>query len=422
MQLEKPKLFPDKKSFIWAMGIIFFLLLLRLGVTYHAYLEFVSKPFYYTYANVLTAYEKTKHERTYTVLKLKSEKGFTFYTTTHLKKVFKHKRLRLQIFPNESIRFQDYLGIFYVKSKLKEEKEQELSYKDGLLKTIAIQHQNNDLKQFYQAIFFATPLSKQVREKITLLGVSHLVALSGFHLGILWAVLYGILLALYRPIQQKFFPYRYALLDVGFVVMLLLGLYVWFVDFPPSLVRSYAMVLVAWIVILLGLELLSFGFLTMVGLMLVTLFNSLLVSLSFWFSMIGVFYIFLLLTYSKAMSQKSISFFVIPFGIFILMLPVVHTIFGTTSSYQLLSPLLSVVFIVFYPLMIGLHLVGMGEMFDENVLWLFSLPSTQKEAFLPLWSMLVYGGLSIGAIWYKTIFYILLGVALLYAIYLFVFV
>ena len=49
--------------------------------------------------------------------------------------------------------------------------------------------------------FFATPLAKEVREKISLFGVSHLVALSGFHLGILWALVYGGLLLLYRPLQ-----------------------------------------------------------------------------------------------------------------------------------------------------------------------------------------------------------------------------
>jgi len=147
--------------------------------------------------------------------------------------------------------------------------------------------------------------------------------------------------------QQKFFPYRHALFDVGLVAMILLAVYLCFVEFPPSLVRSYAMVLVGWIMLLLGIELLSFTFLTTILLSLVVLFPTLSVSLSFWLSVAGVFYIFLLLQYTKEYNKWMITVLFIPIGIFILMLPVVHHIFGVTSVYQLLSPLLSLLFIPF---------------------------------------------------------------------------
>jgi len=253
-----------------------------------------------------------------------------------------------------------------------------------------------------------------------MLGVSHLVALSGFHLGILWGLVYGLLLFLYRPLQQKFFPYRHALFDVGLVAMIFLAVYLWFVDFPPSLVRSYAMVLVGWIVLLLGIELLSFTFLTTIGLTLITLFPSLLVSLSFWLSIAGVGYIFLLLQYTKEFNKWIITLLFIPFGIFILMLPVVHTIFGVTSGYQLLSPLLSLLFVPFYPLVIVLHMIGFGGMFDTVLSWLFSLPEESKESILPLWVSGLYIALSVAAIWSLKLFYILLAVALSYGIYLFI--
>jgi len=253
-----------------------------------------------------------------------------------------------------------------------------------------------------------------------MLGVSHLVALSGFHLGILWGLIYGLLLFLYRPLQQKFFPYRHALFDVGLVVMTFLAFYLWFVDFPPSLVRSYAMVFVGWVVLPLGIELLSFTFLTSILLTLVVLFPSLLVSLGFWLSVAGVFYIFLLLQYTKNYNKWMITLLFIPFGIFILMLPVVHHIFGVTSGYQLLSPLLSLLFIPFYPLVMVLHLVGFGGVLDSPLLWLFSLPNESTDNLLPLWAMLGYVGLSLGAIWSRKLFYGVIGVALGYGMYLFI--
>jgi competence protein ComEC len=203
------------------------------------------------------------------------------------------------------------------------------------------------------------------------------------------------------------------------VTVALLGFYVWFVDFPPSLVRSYAMVLVGWMVLLLGVKLLSYTFLTTILLMLVVLFPSLLVSLSFWLSVAGVFYIFLLLQYFISANKWLMSLVVIPFGIFMLMLPVVHGIFGMTSVYQLSSPLLSLLFVPFYPLAMGLHLFGWGDSLDSILLWLFSLPKQSVEALLLPWVVFGYVGLSMVAIWSRRGFYVLCSIALMYGGYLF---
>ena len=155
------------------------------------------------------------------------------------------------------------------------------------------------------------------------------------------------------------------------------------------------MVLVGWAVIVLGVELLSFKFLVAIGLALLALFPYLLVSLSFWLSMAGVFYIFLLLQYGKSYSKWLISLLLIPVGIFLLMLPIVHMIFSVTSVYQLLSPLLSIVFIPFYPFVMLLHLLGMGGFLDNALLWLFSLPTESVEHLLPWWMTGLYVGLSL---------------------------
>jgi len=81
--MEKPKLFETDRSFIWTVGILLLLLVLRIFFEYQSYQNFTSKPFYYTHANVLNAYEKTKEGKRYQVLKLRSDDGFTFYTTSH---------------------------------------------------------------------------------------------------------------------------------------------------------------------------------------------------------------------------------------------------------------------------------------------------------------------------------------------------
>ncbi len=418
--MEKPKFFETSKSFIGTILLLTLFTVFRLAYEYGAYKEFITKPFYFTYVNVLNSYEKSKNGKTYKVLKLRSDDGFVFYTTSHKKEDFSHKRLRIQIFPTSDISFQDYLGTFYVKSRIRKIEKLPYTFKDKLLDLVSKQHESSAMQSFYKAIFFATPIDKALREKIALLGVSHLVALSGFHLGILWGLVYGLFMLIYKPFQQRFFPYRHALLDMGVLTMGVLGAYLYFVGFPPSLLRSYAMAFAGWMFILMGIELISFTFLATIASVLVALFPSLLVSLSFWLSVSGVFYIFLILQYTKTYSKQMISVVFIPIGIFLLMLPVVHSIFGVTSAYQLLSPLLSLLFIPFYPLVMFLHLFGMGGVLDGMLLWLFSLPDDGIDNFLYLWQSGLYVVLSFAAIWSRKIFYILLSIALFYALYLFI--
>ena len=420
MRIEKPALFGNRREWGYFIVLIGLLLSVRLFVSYQSYRDFVTKPLYYTTATILNTYPKERNGRAYSVLKLHDEEGRVFFTSANSTKHHRGERVRLALYPGERIGFWDYVGSFYIKSRIAQTLPSPSTIKQQLEQKVASQHDSPMMQSFYQGIFFASPLSQALREKISLLGVSHLVALSGFHLGILWSLIYGLLLFVYKPVQQRYFPYRFSLLDVGFVTVLVLGLYLWFVAFPPSLVRSYAMVLVGWVVILLGMELLSFTFLTIIGLILLLLFPALLVSLGFWLSVAGVFYIFLLLHYTKGLHKGIISLLVIPLGIFVLMLPVVHTVFGMTTPYQLLSPLLSILFIPFYPLAMVLHLLGMGGLLDDGLLWLFGFSPVGTEKLMPFWAAAVYVGLSVAAIWSRVVFLLLLVLALLYAAFLFV--
>ncbi len=421
MVIEKPKLFLTGRDFAIFVAVMLLLISLRLFYHYSTYREFVSKPFYFTYATIINHYPKSRDGREYSILKLKSSDGLIFFTSTPKTGDLLHKRVRVQIYPNERISFWDYMGHFYVKSRIKEiYPDAQSRIKTELLQKVSGQHTDQNLSSFYNAIFFATPIPKELREKIAALGVSHLVALSGFHLGILWGLIYGVLALLYRPLQQRYFPYRFMLLDVGFVAIALLGVYVWFVDMPPSLVRSYAMVVAGWLAVLAGIELLSFTFLATVALLLLLLFPELIVSIGFWLSVAGVFYIFLLLQYTKEINKWVISLLIIPVGIFVLMLPIVHSIFGATTSYQLLSPLLSVLFIPFYPIVMLLHIFGTGDMLDGAVSVLFGLPQQTREQILPVEFFAGYIILSILAIRNRRAFYLLLACALGYAGYLFV--
>ena len=417
--IDKPKLFDSRKEFIVVSFVLIVVIAIRIGIEYYHYKAFIKKPFFYTNAEILNVYPKSKNGKNYEILKLHSDNGLIFFTTAFGGNYPIGTTLRVQLFPNKRITFDEYLGYFYIKSRIKSTQRAKKSLKTALMRYIDAQHSDKNISSLYQAIFLATPINKEFRQKISGLGVSHLVALSGFHLGILWSFLYMIFLMLYRPFQQKYFPYRYSLIDVGTLVMILLGAYLYFTGMPPSLLRSYVMLLVGWSVLLMGIELVSFSFLAIVALLILALYPPLMLSISFWLSVSGVFYIFMILEYFKHSNKWLISLLLIPVGIFVLMTPITHMIFETTTRYQLLSPLLSILFIPFYPLSAILHLFGMGGIADKALDWIFSLPNYESSHILPIWLGALYIVTSIAAIRYKLAFITMALFAFGYAGYIF---
>ncbi len=409
--LEKPKLFLTLKEFLVVVSIFILLLFLRLYFIYGEYKTFSQKEFYFTHVEVLQQYKKEKNSKIYTILRVySSELDLNFFTRTYRDEVFLDKGLRLKLYPHKNMNFFDYLRSPFIASSINQVYELPIGLKSSLLEKIASQHQDKEIVDFYQAIFLATPLQKELRKQVSILGVSHLIALSGFHLGILWGVLFFLFRPFYRLVQQSHFPYRFDLIDVGFFVLILLGWYVWFVDSPASLVRSYTMMVMGWGVMILGIELLTFTFLATMIMVILLLFPKMLLSLAFWFSVLGVFYIFLLVERFRTLN-KPLMMLLISFGIFVLMLPIVHMIFPITSTLQLYSPFLSLAFTPFYPLSILAHLIGFGGIFDTLLLALFSLEGESLEIKLDMIYGVGYLILSFMAIWSRWVFYLIFVVA-----------
>ncbi len=418
--LEKPKLFLNYKEFLLSLFILMVIISIRYAFLYSEYKSFISKPFYFTTVTILQQYNKKRNNKNYTTLRVYSKNlNLNFFTTIYKDINLLDKKVRLKLFPSKRITFKDYLTSSYIKSNINEIRKSPKNIKSILLNKIALQHKSEILSQFYQAIFLAKPISKTLRESVSKLGISHLIALSGFHLTIVWGILFFILNPIYKLFQQKYFPYRFNLIDIGLIILIVIAIFVYFVDSPASLVRSYIMMALAWLLLVFGMELLSFSFLIISIAIIVTIFPKMLLSLSFWFSIAGVFYIFLLLQRFHYKS-KILMTLIISFGIFILMLPIVHIIFPLTNISQLYSPLLSLAFTIFYPITILFHIIGFGGVFDSLLIKLFTIESNSINIKLPLIYGIGYIILSIGAIYSKWIFYLLFLVATLFIGYMFI--
>ena len=418
--LEKPKLFLNLKQFWFSMLFLSLLLIVRLYFLHVEYQNFIEKPFYFTQVKVLQSYSKTKNKKTYTVLKLYSaDLNLKFFTTTFISVHKINQKLRMKLLPNNEMSFLEYLGSSFIPSTVNENFESEKSSKLKALKFIENQHANELISNFYNAIFFAQTLKPNLRDQVSKLGISHLIALSGFHLAILSGLLFFLLRPLYQFFQQRYFPYRFDLIDVGFVVLLILAWYVWFVDAPASLIRSYMMLFMGWTFLLFGVELLTLSFLSTMILLLLIIFPNLIFSLAFWFSIIGVFYIFLLLHYFSH-SHKLMMTLIISFGLFLFMLPIVHMFFSIVTPLQLLSPFLSLIFTIFYPLSMLLHLLGIGDILDSLLVQLFTMKTDENSVLISPFITSSYFLLSFGAFYFRKLFYLLFFIAFGFFIRLFI--
>jgi len=421
--LERVQLFRSFTEYLKFFTLIIFLFFLSLSYEYYNYTKLQEFDTYLTQATVLKQYTKTKtkangKKRSYQVLKLKSEEGFTFYTIAPKKTPqYVGKKIELEFY-TDKISFYDYLRSFFAFSHIRSI-SQEPTQKEQLASTLDTLHTSKEIAALYKALFIATPLPRELQQKLSDLGVSHLLALSGFHLSVLFALLFFLLKYPYTFLQQRYFPYRSKKRDLFFIIAPLLGIYLLFVDLPPSLLRAYAMLIIVFILYDRGVAILSMQTLLIVALLLLAFFPRLLFSVGFFLSLSGVFYIFLFLHHFSKLSKIK-QFLLLPLWIYIMMLPFSLAIFGNFSLYHPLSILWTTLFSIFYPLTLFLHIVGLGDLFDGMLEALLSIKTHAQIIPLPKEWLALHIALSFLTLYKKELLFLLLFEALstfVYAVY-----
>ena len=418
--LEKISLFSSKKDLFLFCLFIILILIFSLAYEYYNYKELTKFNSQLINAHVLKEYTKTKRTKkgkykSYKILKLKSDKGIVFYTiASKNRKNLQGKRLHAEVWAG-NISFKEYVKGFFAFSKiLKIYKEP--TRKQKLASLINIQHANNEIAKLYNALFFALPLPSSMQRQFSNLGISHLIAISGFHLSILAGILFFIIKYPYKILQNRYFPYRSYKRDTFIIISLILLSYLLFLDSPPSLLRAFVMLLIGFIFYDRGMQIVSMQTLFVTMLLLLALFPKLLFSIGFWLSLSGVFYIFLFLIHFKNISKIK-QFLFIPFWVYLMMLPFSMAIFGNFSLYHPLSILLTTLFTLFYPLAIALHVTGLGNILDTPLQALLQINTHAINLLLPKGSLIIEIILSFAAIFSKKALYILLGYTLFLFIY-----
>ncbi len=372
--------------------------ILSLLLAFNLYLEYLnyqkldfSKPTSLN-AQILLQYPKTKDQKTYFVLKLQS-KGMIFYTT--IKEPLKNLQYRYAQFFGKikPCSFLESLkSCFFQTYSFSLTRKQD--FKSYWRRFIDSAHSSALVGNLYRALFIGDSLNKDLRDRANALGINHLLAISGFHLGILSASVYFLFSLFYAPLQKRYFPYRNAFYDIGVLVWVFLLGYLLLLDFLPSFFRAFLMGLLGFLACFFGVRLLSFKLLILACCIAIALLPKLLFSVGFLLSVCGVWYIFLFLKHAQAFFKTSSflarSFQVISLSalVFLNMLIIAHAFFPMFSPYQLFSIPLGLIFIVFFPLSLILHAVGLGSLLDS----ILNMPLTIPTIFIfsPLWLLGVH--------------------------------
>lgn len=407
------KLISTKKDSLLLLFIIVFIFLFNIFYEYSKYKDVVEEEIYSGDFRVLNIYDKSD----YIILKLRND-NFSFFTSINKnQKVEKYQKINIA-FLTVKIDFLSYLKGFYTKSIYFDTLDNKKTFKYKLYQKINYSHDKIELQELFNALFLAIPVSIKQRDVFTNYGISHLIAISGFHLGVIFFVLYWILYFPYSYFHQKYFPYRNKRLDIMAFILIFLFFYLLLTNLVPSLLRAFIMFVLGIIFLRSNIKVFSFQTLVLTLLIICALFPKYLFSISLWFSIAGVFYIFLYIQYFKNL-PKIFSFFLFNFWIFLVFNPIVHYFFYNTTYEQLLSPFITLVFTLFYPFELFLHFINYGDLFDSFLMIFLNHKMISFEVITPFWFFILFIIASLYAIFDKKVFVFLNILLIGFNIYLY---
>lgn len=416
--MQKSLVFLESKK-EWGIAFAIFLLLgiCMLAWRFYSFSEYIHKEKQTLQARVLNQYYKNDKW----VLKLKSQGMILYATSRENLKDLQNREIRIFGKPAKCSFYESLKSCFFIIFSFDVLPR---DYRFFFYDFIDSQHSSALLSKLYQTLFFATTLPLEWRDLASTLKISHLLAISGLHLGILLGFFYFLLSPIYRFFQARFFTYRNAFFDLSFLSSLLLFFYLILLDFPPSFLRAYVMSVAGFLFAYHYWSLLNFSFLLFCSCLILALFPHYVFSLGFWFSVCGVFYILLFFKhFDFSFSQNKIlkalaitcSLNVV---LFFNMLPLTDWFFPSFSPFSFLSIPLSIVFVPFFILILILHLFRMGGALDSILIKSLDFTPQIWQISTPAWLACFYVLLSLLAIKSPKAYFLALALSLAFCAFL----
>ncbi len=394
--------------------LLILIFLINLSIEYNKYLDFIDEEIYETKVEVLNIYKKP----TYNILRLKAQ-NFDFFANIDKSEDIKKFDVLNMTIASLNISFWDYLKGFYTKAIYFDKIERTPKFIDKIIVKINSNHEDEMIKELFQTLFLGTSISKELRDICTNYGISHVVALSGFHLAVLSFTIYWVLYFPYSFFHQRYFLYRNKKYDLILISLVFLFYYLILTDIIPSLLRAFVMLVLTIYFLRSNIKIVSYTNLFFTFLIVIALFPKFLFSLGFWFSIIAVFYIFLFIQYFKNLNKYfQIIFF--DFWMFLVFNPIVHFYFPQTTYEQFLSIIINILFAIFYVFEIVAHIFGFAIYFDGFIKDFLSYKMNVFSVETPFYFLLIYMIFSLISVFNKKAFWILNILLITFNLYVYV--
>jgi competence protein ComEC len=368
-KLERVELFDLKSALLFALFLLFSASL-SLSWEYYHFLDFKRFDDPLVRAGVIDQEVRLIGDTPKTSMKLRLENGSACrcVMSPYLRNLRGREVLvELQV---AKVNFWDYLKGFRTRGVIVEVYPT-LSLKERWYRSIASAHQDQTMKELYGALFVATPMSQEFQTLVGAMGLSAILSISGYHFGILSFIAYFFLRTPYRWVQNRYFPYRHGNRDLVIIVTSLLFFYLWTLEFNPAMVRSFGMIAVGYWLYDRGIKIVSSQTLIIAITLLLAFFPRLFFSLGFWFSTFGVLSIFIFVRHYEHWKSWQI-FLALNVWCYLVMLPISLAIFGTFSIWHIGSIPLSLLFNLYYPSVLALHLTPWAAVYDPLLLKIFA--------------------------------------------------
>ncbi len=407
------KIINYNKELLLTFFLLFFFLI-NLSIEYNKYLDFIDEEIYETTVEVLNIYEKPTNN----ILRLKARNFDFFANIDKSEDVKKFDMLNVAIVSLD-VSFWDYLKGFYASIIYFDKLDKNPKFIQKIIEKINSNHEDEMIKELFQTLFLGTYISKELRNICTNYGISHVVALSGFHLAVLSFTIYWVLYFPYSFFHQRYFSYRNKKYDLILISLVFLFYYLILTDIIPSLLRAFVMLVLTIYFLRSNIKIVSYSNLFFTFLIVISLFPKFLFSLGFWFSIIAVFYIFLFIQYFKNLNKYfQIIFFNV--WMFLVFNPIVHYYFPQTTYEQFLSIPINIFFAIFYVFEIIAHIFGFAIYFDGFIKDFLSYEMNVFIVETSFYFLLIYMIFSFVSVFYKKAFLILNILLVIFNLYLYI--
>jgi competence protein ComEC len=402
-KLERVDLF-DRKS-----GLLFFLFLLfiaslSLSYEYYQFSELKTFDDPLIRAEVIDQEVRLIGEKPKTSMKLRLENGaYVRCTMRPDVEELRGREILVELLVAK-VTFLDYMRGFHARGVIYEVYPS-LSLKEQWYQRIGSMHEDPWMQELYGALFVATPMSQDFQLLVGAMGLSHILSISGYHYGIISLIAYFFLRSPYRWLQNRYFPYRHGNRDLFLIVLGILFFYLWALEFIPPMVRAFGMIAIGYWLYDRGIKIISIQTLLIAVGVLLAFFPKLFFSLGFWFSSFGVLSIFIFIRYYEHWKPWQI-FLALHLWCYLVLLPISLSIFGNFGWWHIGSIPLALLFNLYYPAVLALHLTPWGNVFDPYLIEMFESGDV-NAVIIPMWMGIGSILLALGAMWRKEAFWML---------------